>query len=107
VFRFFSALAALAALAAAAPAGAQAPAPEHEIYGIVTRIGATSIVIERRNGSLTAIDVAPAQARETTGVLYVNRPVRIDGRFDRAGRFHAESIRSWYGLRHGVWPADR
>jgi hypothetical protein len=106
--RFVPALVAAAALGSAAPAlSAESSGPTHVVYGIVTQIGANSIVIARRDGSRVSIDIAPAQAAGTTGVLYPNRPIAISGEFDRAGRYHAEAIRSWYELRRGVWPADR
>jgi hypothetical protein len=106
--RFVSTFAAVIALAAAAPAGAaDLPAGQHVVYGIVTRIGASSLVIKRHDGRLESVDIAPARSADTTGVLYVNRPVALYGDFDRAGRYHAEVIRSWYGLLRGVWPADR
>ena len=105
--RFVSALAAVVALAATPASAAELPAGQHVVYGIVTRIGTTSLEIKRRDGRLESIDIAPARSADTTGVLYVNRPVALYGDFDRAGRYHAEVIRSWYGLLHGVWPADR
>jgi len=108
MLRFVPALVVAVALGGATPAlSAEPSAPAHVAYGIVRQIGATSIVISRRDGSRASIDIAPAQAAGTTGVLYVNRPVEISGRIDRAGRYHAEAIRSWYDLRRGVWPADR
>jgi hypothetical protein len=106
VHRLLSALCAAAVLTAA-PAGAQSPPAEHQIYGIVTRVGTNSIVLKRHDGRLETIDIEPARVADATGVLYVNRPVAVIGTIDAAGRYHAAEIRSWYGLLRGVWPADR
>ena len=106
--RFVPAVAAVFALAAGAPASAaDLPADQHVVYGIVTRIDASSLVIKRHDGRLESVDIATARSADTTGVLYVDRPVALYGAFDRAGRYHAEVIRTWYGLRRGAWPADR
>ena len=108
MYRSLRMLAALAVLASASPAvAAERGAGEHVIYGIVTRVGHDAIVVRRRDGRLESIDITPARASDTTGVLYANRPVALAGAYDRAGGFHASFIRSWYGLLRGVWPVEK
>jgi hypothetical protein len=94
----------LLALVTTGPVHPAAPGP-HEIFGIVRQIGPNTIVMQRHNGQLLAVDVTVARETGRLGVMYVNRPVGVYGAF-YAGHYRANAVTSANGIQRGNWPAD-
>jgi hypothetical protein len=109
LMRAFVSFFVLAALLIQGPAFAYDPPPfgPHVMYGIVRRVEAATVVVQRHNGKLESVDIRAARSAGRTGVLYAGRAVALYGDFDRAHRYHVNAIVSTYELKRGVWPADR
>ena len=80
----------------------------HTLYAIVKQIGPAQLVVLRRNGQFTSVDISFARRLNRTGVLYLNRGVALHGDYDGAHVFHVVSITGAAGIRYApaAWPQD-
>ena len=84
------------------------PGYPHTMYAIVKQIRPAQLVVRRRDGQVTTVDIALARQFHRTGVLYVNKPVALHGDYDARHTFHAVSITGAAGIKYNpaAWPQD-
>ncbi len=69
------------------------PAVRHDIFGTITSVRGSTLVVRMRTGKLLAVDAAPAIAAGTySAPLFVGKIVLVGGSFDAARTLHAQTI---------------
>lgn len=79
----------------------------HALFGFISSINTTTLVLRKRHGKLIVTDITDAIVNQQLGVLYVGRPVALHGDYDGKHVYHVNSITSANGLAFGSDPPDQ
>jgi len=85
----------------AAPAAAQ-----HLVCGIVHKVNGAKFALETRDGKVVKVDASAAIKAERSATLYEGLAVSAEGKLDKSGVLHAESVVRIKSAR-ALWPEDR
>jgi hypothetical protein len=85
---------------------ADPPVPGHEIYGTVTGIRGSSIILRTRTGRMVIVDGEPALQEDNSTEFFVGCAIGIDGSWGHGGVMRASTI---FRAKDSpaLWPDDR